>query len=107
MLDLHRLFDSDSGSEASGGSGTLTGFGIDSSRLCKEGARKALRLAAATAAAEKPDRVSFPGPSSSSLSTVTPGTVDDVKEISSSRIMCSILRTIFPTANSVFRPTFS
>jgi len=83
----HRLLDSESAADAAGATGALTWSGMDSNRLCREGALKVLRLAAATKEAEKLERASNSCPSSSSLSTLAPGTAGDVRETSSSRIM--------------------
>jgi hypothetical protein len=83
----HRLLDSESAADAAGATGALTRSGMDSNRLCREGALKVLRLAAATKEAEKLERASNSCPSSSSLSTLAPGTAGDVRETSSSRIM--------------------
>jgi hypothetical protein len=75
--------------------------GTDSSKLYKEGARKVFRVAAATETADKADCLAaFPNSSSSSLFSVESRIESDAKDTSSSRIIWSTLRTMFPRANS-------
>lgn len=82
--------------------GTAAETGVSSSRVCKEGGRKVLLAAAATAAA---DRVESPSQSSSFSSSLTadkfsPPIAAVVKDRSSSLMMCKTRLTILPTASS-------
>ncbi len=103
---LHRLLASDSVADGTRATWVAAVPGTDSSKLYKEGARKVFRVAAATETADKADRpAAFPNSSSSSLSSVESRIESDAKETSSSRIIWSTLRTMFPRANSANKTT--
>jgi hypothetical protein len=103
-INPHLLFPSDSPPEEPV-RGAAAGLGIDSKRLCNEGARKALLDAAARAAADNTEELSCCISSSSSLPTETlkPPTPVVSKDTSSSRIICNMCLTMFPTDSSVGR----
>lgn len=75
--------------------------GTDSRRLCRDGARRAVRLAAARTEAGYP-RASLASASSSSLPAekAPPGRALEAREASSSRMMCKTRRRTLPTASS-------
>ena len=80
--------------------GAVARPGIDSKRLCNEGARKAVLNASTRATADNADELPcwvLP------TETLKPPTPVVAKDTSSSRIICNMCLTMFPTDSSVIR----